>query len=544
MMQLRPYQSAAIDAIMSYWQTGGGNPLVDMATGTGKSLVIATLTRDLLAAYPDMRVLMLVHVRELVEQNFKTLLKAWPDAPVGIYSAGLNKRDAHHRITFASIQSVYRKAKALGPRHLILIDEAHLVPLSGEGMYRRLLDDMHALCPDARVAGFTATPYRLDTGRLDAGDKRLFDKTVYSYGIGEGIRDSYLSSLISKASATEIDVSEVAKRGGEFVAGSLENAADKITQQAVSELAGYGENRRSWLVFCSGVKHAAHVRDAIRAYGISCEMVSGETPYGERNSIIRRFRNGEVRCLTNANVLTTGFDVPHVDLVAMLRPTLSTSLYVQIVGRGTRLAQGKDNCLVLDFAGNVRRHGPVDAVSVGPKRGGSGDDEGKVGVDSVRAKECPSCQSLAAMNAIECKVCGHQWPREEKPKHEAQAEAEVGILSTEKVPPQQVPVVAWQFHRHEKVGSPDSVRVTYIAGLNQYREWLAFEHRGYAQQKAHQWWMQHGGATPFPKSVGEAMERADELSMPVTISVKPRPGTKYMDIVGRSFAERAKGRAA
>ena len=539
MIQLRPYQDAAINSVLNYWQAEGGNPLVEMATGTGKSMVIAKLTRDLLDQYPTMRVLMLVHVRELVQQNFMALLRTWPDAPAGIYSAGLGKRDAHHRITFASIQSVFRRAASLGERHLVLIDEAHLVPAKGEGMYRQLLSDLGQKA-DMRVCGFTATPYRLDTGRLDVGEGALFDRVVYKYGINDGIDDGYLSPLVSRAGLSEIDVSNVHRRGGEFIAGEMEIAADKITLQAVSELVRFGENRRSWLIFCAGVKHAMNARDAIRAHGISCETVTGETPPGERDAILRRFKAGEIRALTNAQVLTTGFDAPSVDLVGFMRSTLSTSLYVQIVGRGTRIAPGKENCLVLDWGGNIRRHGPVDAVSVGPWRA-PGEDTGKVPVESVRAKECPDCQSLAALNATVCKVCGHEWPREEKPKHEAEAEKNAGIMSSEKVAPQQVPVADWEFHRHEKSGSPDSVRVTYIAGLNTYREWLAFEHGGYARQKAQQWWSLHGGSTPFPKSVTEAFGRLDEIEMPVTISVKPNG--KYFDIVGRAFAEK-KGRAA
>lgn len=542
-VELRPYQRDAVNAILDFWQQGGGNPLVDLATGTGKSLVIATLTRELLEAFPSMRVLMLVHVRELVEQNFRALLRAWPDAPVGIYSAGLGKRDAHHRITFASIQSVYRRATTLGQRDLVLIDEAHLVPSSGNGMYRKLLEDLRTITPDLRVAGFTATPYRLDSGRLDQGNDRLFDKTVYSYGIGEGIADGYLSPLISRASATEIDVSNVQRRGGEFVAGQLEEAADRITLEAVREFVQFGGGRRSWLIFCSGVQHAEHVRDVVRSHGVMCEMVSGETPAGDRDRIIRDFKAGRIRALTNAQVLTTGFDAPQVDMVVFLRATLSTSLYVQICGRGTRLAPGKENCLVLDYGGNIRRHGPVDAVSVLPKAGGGGSDDGKVSVDSVRAKECPGCQAMVAINAATCKYCGHEWPREEKPKHDTRADAQAGILSTENVPPQQVPVVDWRFARHEKLGSHDSVRVTYIAGLSTFNEWLAFEHSGYAYQKACQWWALHGGSAPFPRTVKEAIDRAEdgELTMPATISVKPRG--KYFDIVGRSFPAK-QGRAA
>ncbi|WP_420959341.1 DEAD/DEAH box helicase family protein [Brucella sp. IR073] len=536
MIELRYYQSEAIGAAMEYWRAGGGNPLVDLATGTGKSVVIAKMIQDLLSSYPDMRVLMLTHVKELVQQNFMALKKVWPDSPAGIYSAGLNRRDTHHRITFASIQSVFRKAAALGRRNLIVIDEAHLVPMKSEGMYRRLLDDLHAIQPDARVIGFTATPYRLDSGRLDEGQTRLFDKVVYTYGIGQGIEDGFLSALRSPATAIEIDVSRVERRGGEFVPASLETASDAITAEAVAEICRFGQERRAWLVFCSGVKHAINVRDAIRAAGFSCETVSGATPGAERDSIIRRFRNGEIRALTNANVLTTGFDVPHVDLVAMLRPTLSTSLYVQIVGRGTRLAHGKEDCLILDFAGNVRRHGPVDAVSVMPKSGDN--SKGKVSVSDVRAKECPGCNELVAVNVFTCKFCGHEWPRDEKPKHEAHAEKEVGILSTEAVPPTMLPVVDWRLERYEKWGSPDSVRVTHFAGLNAYPEWVAFEHGGGATQRACQWWVLHRGKTPFPKTTDEALSRAGELTKPETVNVKPRPGTKFFDIVSRTFPAR------
>ncbi|WP_292229373.1 DEAD/DEAH box helicase family protein, partial [Brevundimonas sp.] len=282
-IQLRPYQQQAAQSVLDYWRAGGGNPLVDMATGLGKSVTIASLTQDLLTTYPDMRALMLVHVRELVGQNAKALLNLWPGAPVGIYSAGLGRRDTSQRIIFASIQSVYKRAAELGAFDIVMIDEAHLVPNGGEGMYRALLTKLRETRPDLRVVGFTATPFRMDSGRLDAGDARLFDEVVYSYGIGKGIDDGWLSPLISKMGATEIDVSNVAKRGGEFVSGALEAAADDdaITQAAVTEIIQYGANRRSWLTFCAGVKHAHHVRDEFRRQGVSCEVISGETDAGD-----------------------------------------------------------------------------------------------------------------------------------------------------------------------------------------------------------------------------------------------------------------------
>lgn len=532
-IDLRPYQSAAVEAVMRYWRDGGGNPLVDLATGLGKSVVIASMIRDLVTEYPDMRVLVLVHVRELVSQDFTALIRLWPDAPAGIYSAGLGRRDTHHRITFAGIQSVYKKARELGPRDLVLIDEAHLVPNGGEGMYQRLLTDLREMRPDLRVAGFSATPYRLDSGRLDRGDGRLFDKVVYSYGVGAGIDDGWLSPLLSKRAAREIDVAGVARRGGEFAPGALEAAADTedLTRAAVEEMMTYGQGRRSWLVFCTGVKHADHVAEALNRAGIPAACITGETEDSTRDHLIREFKAGRLRALTNANVLTTGFDAPSTDMIVMLRPTLSTGLFVQMVGRGTRLADGKADCLVLDFAGNCRRHGPVDQIEIEAKRKKAPAEEGAVKPDTVRAKECPNCQSMAGLSARVCKTCGHEWPA--MVEHESEAD-DAPILSREvKVEPNDHAVVGWTPKRHEKFAAPPSLRVEYLAGLLSVSEWVALEHGGYPRQKAGEWWRRHGGDLPVPATIDDAIVRFGELTRPSHIIT--RKNGKWHEIIGRRF---------
>lgn len=514
MTTLRPYQRAALDALRDYWAQGGGNPLIEMATGTGKSIVIATLVRELLQEFPDLRVLMLVHVRELVEQNAKAMLRLWPDAPIGVNCAGLGKRDRRHQIIFASVQSVHRQD--LGPRDLVLIDEAHLVPQAGEGMYLRLLEKLRAYVPDMRVAGFTATPYRLDSGRLDEGDGRLFDDVAYTYGIADGVADGWLSPLVAKGTATKIDVSGVARRGGEFVAGDLERAANTIdvVEGACDEIVARGADRRGWLVFCSGIKHATAVQEALRARGVACECITSDTPACDRDRFIKSYRAGTLRCLTNANVLTTGFDAPHVDLIAMLRPTLSTGLYVQSLGRGTRIADNKADCLVLDFAGNVRRHGPVDTISVSG-RSHAKDGEAAVKPDSVRAKICPECDAYVALNALSCVYCGHEWPKPE-PKHKAVADVAPIMASRGAV---WIDVTDVVLHRHEKPGSPPSLRVEYECGFQIYREWITLEHAGYAQARAQTWWSRLGGLTPAPRTVDEALKRAGELEIPKQITI-------------------------
>jgi DNA repair protein RadD len=501
-----------------------------MATGTGKSVVIATAVRELLESFPDMRVIMLTHVKELVAQNAKAMLAAWPQAPIGINSAGLGRRDKRSQILFASIQSVHKESAAtLGRRDLILVDEAHLIPRSGSGMYLSFIERMREDVPDLRVAGYTATPYRLGSGRLDKGEDRIFDKIVYDYGIGEGIKDGYLSPLVSKATATALDLSGVKRAGGEFVAASLEAAIDQdwITRAAVSEMAAFGENRRSWLVFAAGVDHAFHLRDMIRQSGISCETVTGETPNGERDRILRDYKEGRTRCLTNVGVLTTGFDAPATDMIVMLRPTLSTGLYVQMVGRGTRLADGKNDCLVLDFAGNVRRHGPVDAINITNER--KKKKEGAVEVNEIRAKECPDCQTLVALNARECPTCGHSWKSDDGPKHDATADGDSYILSS--AAPDWLRVGRVKFYRHEKPGGLPSLRVEYQVGIAIYRKWVCLEHPpgSLPRRKAGEWWAKMGGGAP-PETVFEALSRWPELRLPDEIRIKP--AGKYFEIIG------------
>lgn len=526
-MTLRTYQQEAIKSVLDYWYAGGGNPLVSMATGTGKSLTIAGLVKELEAINPGIRIVMLVHVRELVAQNAQALMRHHPAANVGINSAGLGRRDRHQPILFASIQSVFREdAYSLGSRDIVIIDEAHLTPRSGDGMYQTFLANLRERNPDLRVAGFTATPFRLDSGRLDKGADRLFDDLVFEYGIRQGIDDGYLSPLISKATAQTMDVSGVAKRGGEFVAGALEAAVDHdwITKAAVDEIVTMGANRRSWLMFCAGVKHAEHVRDEIRSRGISCETVTGETPTGERDRILRDFKDGRLRALTNMAVLTTGFDAPATDLVAMLRPTCSAGLYIQMIGRSTRLAPGKDNALVLDFAGNVRRHGPVDAIDIkgGPKEGKPREDAGPL------AKECPNCHELVAINLRTCTACDYEFPAPpEAPKHEARADATAQILSTEA--PAWVDVDDVRYFRHTKPGSFASLRVEYGSGFEVYRQWLCFDHDpGVARSKAHEWWRRWAGTAP-PESVDDALARSTEITPPDQIRVR-RAG-KFWEIV-------------
>lgn len=559
MTTLRPYQEAAIGSLLEYWQKDGTNPLVDMATGLGKSVVVAETAKRVRQSYPSLRVLMLVHVRELVRQNFEALLRVWPEAPVGIYSAGLGKRQVGRPITYASIQSVYNKADALGAIDLVLIDEAHLTPHDGEGMYQRLLGDLRAKTPDMRVAGFTATPYRLDSGRLDQGDGRLFDKIVYSYGVGEGVRDGWLAPLVGYQGATEFSVESVPKRGGDFIPSALNDAIshqDQILEQACDEIVVAGADRRTWLLFGAGVQHAQKIADALGRRGIEAAVVTGETPKDERDKIFAAHKSGKLRAMIGMNVPTTGYDNSKIDLLALLRPTLSTGLYVQMMGRGTRTdgldlgsygsaaarvaaiaGSMKANCRVLDYAGNIRRHGPVDCIVVRDKVSRDGGEE-KVTTDTVKARECDQCGALVAVQTRICPHCGFELS---PPKHEGKSDKDTPVMAMNaETQRKELPVMRWEFSKHSKLSdasAPPTLRVKYYAGLMTVSEWLAFEHAGPGKAKAAGWWKMHGGLKPEPATVADAIERRGELKMPSHVAV--REEGQWLRVVDRGFDPKA-----
>ena len=538
-MALRYYQREAIDAIFEYWRENDGNPLVDMATGTGKSITMATLTQEIVTGWQDLRVLNVAHREELVEGNLGELLGIWPFAPTGIYAAALGRRDRHSQIIFGQIQTIWNKADEIcgvvrdkdgnivssNPIDLLEIDEVHLVPRDAETMYGKFIADLLAINPDMKIVGFTATIYRLDSGRLDEGDDRMFDKVVYTYGIAQGVEDGFLAPLSSKAVATGFDLTGVGTLGGDYKKGALAAAVDKgdTTERAVAEaIKAAGDDRKTALFFCSGVEHAEHVRDEVRKHGKTCEIITGNTPKGERRRILADYKAGRLWGVTNDAVLTVGTNVPGIDMIADLAPTKSTSRYVQKAGRGTRpvypagfkpdtataeerraaIASGpKPNCLYLDYAKNVLYHGPVDLVQ--PKAPGKGTGEAPV-------KACPECEELVHLSIMKCPCCGYDFPPSEEEKITATASA-APIVSTETNMWREV--TSRRFAHHPgKAGKPDSVKVTYMCGFLAVNNWLCPAHTGFAQAKAQRWWVDHGGQRPFPRTVEEWLVRQHELN--------------------------------
>jgi len=534
-MDLRPYQQEAVASVYDYLRRRDDNPCVVIPTAGGKTPVMATICRDAVERW-DGRVLILAHVKELLEQAVDKLHTMAPDLwmKIGVYSAGLKSRDRDHPIIVAGIQSVYRRAAELDRFDLILVDEAHMIPPDGDGMYRQFLAEARAVNPNVRLVGLTATPYRMSSGTI-CGPENLLNEICFEAGVRELIVQGYLCPLRSKAGRQKADTSGLHLRGGEFVAGEVEALMDDdaLVRSACVEIIEHTRDRHSVLIFAAGVKHAEHVQRVLAGHGHECGFVCGETLPFERADTLNRFRDGKLKYLVNVNVLTTGFDAPNIDCVALLRPTNSPGLYYQMVGRGFRLHPGKTDCLVLDFGGNILRHGPVDALQIKDKDSGGGE---------APAKECPNCHAVIHAAYATCPECGHEFPPPEREKHDRQASTE-GVLSGE-VTTTEHEVIDVVYRVHRKRGADDdhprTMRVDYYFNLNEFvSEWVCFEHSGFARNKAEKWWRERSDeAMPESAEDAVAIAQAGGLCETLAVTVRHVAGEKYDRIIGYRLGEK------
>ncbi len=531
-MTLRPYQAQAVDAVYEHLRCRDDNPCVVIPTAGGKTPIMATICRDAVQKW-DGRVLILAHVKELIEQAVDKLHAMAPDLwhQIGCYSAGLKSRDTEHAIIVAGIQSVYRKAAELDRFDLILIDEAHMLPPNGEGMYQQFLKEARIVNPHVRLIGLTATPYRMTSGTI-CGTDHLLNHICYEVGVRELIAQGYLCPLKTKVGRRKADTSGLHTRGGEFIAGEVEALMDDdgLVQSACREIVEQTRDRNSVLIFAASVQHAQHVQCVLGDMGHECGFVCGDSSGIFRDDILRRFKDGDMKFLVNVNVLTTGFDAPNIDCVALLRPTNSPGLYYQMLGRGFRLHPAKTNCLVLDFGGNILRHGPVDALQIKDKSDRKGSNE-------APAKECPNCQAVIHASYSVCPDCGHEFPPPERDRHDGSAST-AGVLSGE-VTETDYDVSSVYYSIHTKRGAPPdhpkTLRVDYRCGFNDYHsEWICVAHPkgSYAWQKAQTWWLARS-SEPMPDSVERAVELADAgaLAQPLTITVRSVTGEKFDRII-------------
>ncbi|WP_151994508.1 DEAD/DEAH box helicase [Buttiauxella massiliensis] len=383
---LRPYQQEAVDATLHYFRKNITPAVIVLPTGAGKSLVIAELARVARG-----RVLVLAHVKELVAQNHAKYCALGLEAD--IFAAGLQRKESNGKVVFGSVQSVARNLEQFhGEFSLLIVDECHRIGDADDSQYQQILAHLRTANPKLRLLGLTATPYRLGKGwiyhfhyhgMVRGNEKALFRDCIYELPLRYMIKHGYLTPPERlDMPVVQYDFSRLqAQSNGLFSEADLNRELKqqkRITPHIVSQIVEFAADRRGVMVFASTVEHAKEVTALLPKNDAA--LITADTPSPARDTLIEAFKNQQFRFLVNVSVLTTGFDAPHVDLIAILRPTESVSLYQQIVGRGLRLAPGKKDCLILDYAGN-----PHDLFTpeVGAAKGKS---------DNVPVQVfCPSC---------------------------------------------------------------------------------------------------------------------------------------------------------
>lgn len=518
MTKLRDYQQAAINSLLTYWaRNKNTHPIIMAPTGAGKSIIIAEICRRVLKARPNYRILVVSHRKEIIEQNAKELFELLGQ-PIGIYSAGLNSKTIR-KITCANVQSIYKKKIEA---ELVIVDECHLISKDSESMYGKLLDNVTSASPESngmpKIVGLTATPFRLDSGSL-IGAGQLFSHICYDIQIGHLIEHGYLSPLISIQNFG-IDLTGIKKSGFDYKQEDVESRMIGIAKSHVDEILKYANTyeRKKVLVFCSGLKHVDLIVKLLEEVGEKVGFVTGEMIGWERDKALNRFASGEIRFLVNCDVLTTGFNQRDIDCIVLLRATTSVALYIQMVGRGSRTAQGKENCLVLDFGTNIQRHGPIDLIEVKERRDGE-----KVETGIPPLKICPQCLNTVAINTKICKLCGFEFP---PPPTITKMPGKGDIVSSQKAEWRKV--IEMMVGVGGKKDKPPYFRIDYrLEEGGRISDFLCFEHGGFAAEKAKSKWRGMGGLMPAPVTSSEAVTRCQEIAKVDAIKTARNKGDKY-----------------
>jgi DNA repair protein RadD len=361
--QLRDYQKEAVAATLKHFRQSNESAVIVLPTGSGKSLVIAELAR-----LARRKILVLTHVKELVEQNHQKYQSY--GATAGIYSAGLKQKETQYPVTFASIQSAARNLDDFSePYSLIIIDECHRVNLANEdestsNQYQQIIQQLMLINPEVKLLGLTATPYRLGMGWIyrkhyrgivRSEQKRPFEHCIYELPLRYLIKRQYLTEpKLVDATIEHYDFSRLqGNAAGEYNATDVNQLLTKnrrVTQGIIEQVVELGVERQGIMIFAATVDHAKEIFNYLPPQ--QGALITGATDSAERDHLIKAFKLKNIKYLVNVSVLTTGFDAPHVDMIAILRPTQSVSLYQQIIGRGLRLSDNKKDCLVIDYTGN------------------------------------------------------------------------------------------------------------------------------------------------------------------------------------------------
>jgi DNA repair protein RadD len=566
MLVPRDYQAEAVWSIWKYFEAHPtGNPVVAMPTGTGKAFCIALFLQQVLAKYPNQKILVATHSKELIGQNFEEFLGLWPTAPAGIYSAGLKRKDLYQRITFCGIASIHKHIEKFGHIDLMLVDECDLISQKDESMYMSVIKKLIAVNPYFRAIGFTATPWRAGQGLITENGfftDICFDVTDMA-SFNRFIAEGYLMPLISARTSAYINLDGVPQRGGEYVESQLQKASsnDEVTWACVQEAVagGLAANRAHWLVFAAGIENTVKVTQMLNYLGVSARCVHSKMPDGERDRNIQDWKDGKFTAMVNNGILTTGVNYKKIDFIVMLRGTMSSRLWVQMLGRGTRpdyapgydlttlqgrlaaiQASEKHDCLVYDFARNIERLGPINDPVI-PKQKGKGTGELPVKIcDDCGTYNHPSARFCGGQPYKTPEGCGREFIFKSKLEAVASTAEIIRTAPVSDAPVyQEFKVKHVTFDIHRKAGKPECLKVTYWCGNKHFNEYVLFEHEGWGQRTARKWWAERT-QMEFPDNTRKAAELADRLLTPVAVKIwmnaDPYPKVHQVSFTG-AFAK-------
>jgi DNA repair protein RadD len=334
---LRKYQQDAVDSLFRFNKDRpGDSSVIVVPTGGGKTRIMAEIIRRSFEINPSCRGMIITHVKELIEQSNKTCLEfATEDTglsldSIGVYSSSIGRKEVKP-LTIAGIQSVHKRADIFGSLDFILVDEAHLISSNKETMYRKFISAVKIKNSRVNIVGLTATPYRLQSGKI-FGAGKTFDDVCYIVDLDQLISDGYLCPIHSFGSQEIPNLKKVKIRGGEYLLSDLEKAVEDeaLVARGVWDAIRKSKGRNSILVFAITINHANMIMESLKRNGQpKCELITGDTPKELREFKIEQFKKGEIRWLVNVSVLTTGFDAPNIDCIVIMRPTMSKGLYCQ-----------------------------------------------------------------------------------------------------------------------------------------------------------------------------------------------------------------------
>jgi DNA repair protein RadD len=496
------YQKAALKAIFSH-DFGTGHALVVHPTGSGKAVVIGCFCEKVIKNRPNQKILVLSDNQEILEQDHQTIKDQLPGMEIGLYSAGLGIRNIL-QLTVASIQSIFNIGERFTDLDLILVDEAHKVPYKRQGRYHIFFNAVRK-----PILGFTATPFRLECGLLTSGPNPFFKHIIHEVTADELVKDKKLCPFTTKETKAVMNASKIKKIGREYSISALSLKFDRpaITNLILDELATYYPGRNKMLVYGIDIDHANHIAEGLNERKIVAEVLHTKTK-NQRTEIIENFKNGFSSALVSVAMLTTGVNIPSVDMIALLRPTASMSLLWQIIGRGGRIAPGKRNCLVLDFGGSLLKLGPMYDPSTKKRR------EIKTKNDPVM-KACPECLELLFIAVSQCPECGYKF----RFKHGLSLKP-VDLKEVSMRNWFQVSEVFYRLQSSRQGGFPMLV-AEYICGRRTFKDFICLEHyHNFGRRMAEKWWKKRWSERPFvPDTVKKGLQCARFLKTPKRIQV-------------------------